>query len=207
MFRCFLTDEVTMIEAILTFVFFPTLLVSSYYIDKYETRMSSEAAHQADDSTGGWIGGKDAKETQGRLSVRDLLLLAACLLDAAVACSPDLGLIVRIAALRVMNSHGEVLTNRNEISAILQSAGGNSQDAAKALMKLIPPPPISRMQVGASPIIVHAYVTVFYFVCSPLLNCQSSPCLPHNTGADQRCQGHDGQALPRFSGRGGARRS
>jgi len=106
-------DEVTMIEAILTFVFFPTLLVSSYYIDKYETRMSSEAAHQADDSTGGWIGGKDAKETQ---------------------------------ALRVMNSHGEVLTNRNEISAVLQSAGGNSQDAAKALMKLIPPPPISRMQ-------------------------------------------------------------
>ena len=66
MFRCFLTDEVTMIEAILTFVFFPTLLVSSYYIDKYETRMSSEAAHQADDSTGGWIGGKDAKETAQR---------------------------------------------------------------------------------------------------------------------------------------------
>lgn len=107
-------DEVTPIEAALTFLMFPALLASSYIVDKRETRASAANKHLADDSgTGGWIGGADFKETH---------------------------------ALRVLDSHGDVIGNRNEISKLLKAAEGSPEDAAKALMKLMPVKPISRIQ-------------------------------------------------------------
>ena len=46
----------------------------------------------------------------------------------------------------MLDSHGDVIGNRNEISKLLKAAEGSPEDAAKALMKLMPVKPISRIQ-------------------------------------------------------------
>jgi hypothetical protein len=106
-------DEVTLIEAVLTLLFFPALLISSFYVDKAESRSNMEK-HRSEG--GDWVGGSDAKEMQ---------------------------------ALRVMTGSGDLLSNRHEIAQIIAAAqqqGGDTHAAAKAVMQLLPPPKITRIQ-------------------------------------------------------------